>query len=404
MAITTNLNLSYLDKTGRVSGSNSSDNNDGAELVQGIVTNLFDLLKLFGANESGTADADVRTGTNDAGTLQAAAKNTAETTNASAQVLIANLENLQLEIQEKIDSIKDDEDKKKDFQDDLNDSKRIILDNKEILNKPDSTPSERVEALRTVRGESEKMQVLSGQVETVAKGIQTKSEAVQGLSDTSGELKDNIDLTITQGQQQLNQNLQQAQTQAANASKMEVKGGVNEGTSVAAKTEAQTLRATAKASSFVPVAGGGLSAAEEATAQKLDQVSVDQGGAGKSRIAGAAQILQQLTTSIGSINSDLAGFANFTNSALGLATGNTDLASNFNNMFGQIGSWFEQGTELEDQGKTIAQAADEAGEKLGINTDDKNADNVDGDNSNSDKTSDEQIFNPDLKVLDNLTA
>ena len=338
------------------------------EKVEAAASTITSLLKLFGANEAGAASREAHENEQAASNLDESIRTTAENTNSKVNELISQMQNVAANIQAQLDKISDDNEEKEEQQKKLQEHLETINICKGILENPNSTSAERTVAIEKLKAAGRGIAEISQAIAKIQSNSEDEQEQVEDLSSDQTDIDAQVDTTIQDSTQQMQDAASEVSTQQATNTTTQVTGTVNGTTSASAKTAATSVRAAAQSSSFIPIVGSAASASGEALAQKLDQVSADQGQAAQSRIPSAVQTLAKVAASEIIRQTSLTDFANLSAYALGASDEASAISNTFYSFLEPIGSWLAEADNTEDQADELNSATQTASEQVEAQT------------------------------------
>ena len=334
------------------------------EKVEAAASTITSLLKLFGANEAGAASREAHENEQAASNLDESIRTTAENTNSKVNELISQMQNVAANIQAQLDKISDDNEEKEEQQKKLQEHLETINICKGILENPNSTSAERTVAIEKLKTAGRCIAEISQAIAKIQSNSEDEQEQVEDLSSDQTDIDAQVDTTIQDSTQQMQDAASEVSTQQATNTTTQVTGTVNGTTSASAKTAAASVRAAAQSSSFIPIVGSAASASGEALAQKLDQVSADQGQAAQSRIPSAVQTLAKVAASEIMRQTSLTDFANLSAYALGASDEASAISNTFYSFLEPIGAWLAEADNTEDQADKLNSATQTASEQV----------------------------------------
>lgn len=344
-------------------------NSTDEQKLQAATSTVTSLLQLFGANEAGAASQEVGENERTANELNQSIKTTTDNTNAIVNEQIEKIKEIANKIQETLDKVEKENEEKQEHQKQLQEFLETIDNNKAILESADiNTPEgkqQRKDALNNLRQASEGINKLSEAIKTLQTSTEKESEEVEDLGTEQTDVDTNIETAIQDGNSQLEATTSRIAAEQTKNTATATKGTANEATSVAAKTAAETTRAAAKGSSWIPFAGGAAQAAAEILAQKYDSISNDFGQAGGVfRIPGAAKTMANLSASELTRQSSLTMFADLSSYALGESDGAKAISQSFYSILEPIGQWLEEAEGTEAQAEKLNGAVETVAEQI----------------------------------------
>ncbi len=306
-------------------GQNAVQGNDQqkAQAITNIVTNLMSMLTSLGTNENSKATKEVKRNEKNADNLDKKADESARQTEEKVNEIINKVaENTTSITQalEKIEEMGGDKGQVAEAQEQLEEQLEIIEENKQILNDGVSSPEAKQEALQNLINASEVINGLVESIGEVQKEIEAQNSVVENSTNNVTDFIEESVSVISNGAVELQSYIQEGTVQTVTNTTTSVTGSANE--IVGAKATA-----TGSASSAVPILGSSAGA-------RLLQIGNDQTMAGGTRIKGSASTLSALTKAIGEMGSNLSNLSNFTN-AIGEA------GNSFTALVGQYGSALE---------------------------------------------------------------
>ena len=346
-----------------------------AESTVDMITQSFTkLLSYFGKNEEAAAQKEMDNNTKAANAAHDKVEDITQKTGTEVDNLNDQVQMAQDEVEEQIDEIEDNQQEQEEIAQKIEEEKEKIEENAETANDSSATEEERKDAIENIHNSASEIEDLSGEISEISETIEDSNEEIGDLQAESESIEDDIENTIDEGTEEINLTIDEAVAGQAENAASSAEGTANESIAAAAETEAAAIEASAKASSFVPILGGALSASEEVMAQQLHGIAEDQGGAGRIRIGGSAANIRTLGAVIGLGQIGIVDFSNMFNYSLGVAEDFNNRANDFYSLYEPIGSWFANAQDIEDSASKIDEASQEEGKVFNYDTDELNMD------------------------------
>ena len=357
--------------------------------AKSIVDFAIGTLLALGCGEETKASKEVSSNEKDAANLEDSVKTTTETTNRKVEEILEKIDQKIAAIQENIKKIDEQNQKREEYQAKIDEQKAIIEENKKVLNDSSATKKERTEALNNIKNAGKAIDDLTIEIESLMATIEEVTQVVEQSQEETQEQGQEIEDVIEDATAQTQSDIQEAASQQTTNVASSAEGATNNVQGAAAEAEAITLETTSTASSWIPIVGAFTGAAGQATAAKLQQTATDQFGAGATRITGAARNISTIMNTYNLAANNLFNFQNYTSYAVGMISDADDVSQSFYSVCEPLGAWCSQAAELEGEGETITQAADEAQKELEAQDED----------AQNDGTGSAELFNYDTEKL-----
>lgn len=300
--------------TEQAQGAIDGNDEQKAQAITGIITNILGILSSLGTNEKSKAKQEVDNNTKKEDQITKNADQSAQTTEEKVKQILSDVANNTTTISEamsQIEKLGGDDGKLQEAQKELEDQVKIIEENKKILDSDDKVTNKEA-ALKAIEGASNKIAEICLSITEVQQQIEAQNAVVEDASNNIGTLIEESATTITDGAAKVQGFIQQAGAQTGVATKTGVEGATNEATGQAAQS-------TAAGFSALPFGIG------QAKAQQLIRVGIDQTMAGQTRIQGSATSISKLTKAIGEMGSDLQNITSYVGQAQELGNKAVDL-------------------------------------------------------------------------------
>ena len=329
-----------------------------------IARTIPQLLALFGSNAAGAASQETQANEKAAEELDKSIQTTTNNTNQRVNELINKMKDLGSKLQEEISNIQANKEEQEKKQKAIEENIETIDDCKKILENPDSTSGERTAAIEKLRAAGKSLTELSAAIKQLQKGIGISAQNVETYNEEQGKHNEDVNTNIETGNQELETAASRIQQQQTTNTTTSATGVVNETTSGTAKTAAATVRASKSSMSWFPYVGAVAQSGGEALALKLDNVSMDQGNAGQTRIPSAAATLSRLSASEITRQNSLTVFSDLLKYSVGTYGENTEFAQTFYSIMEPIGAWMDMAINTDSAAKDLDKATETASEKV----------------------------------------
>ena len=233
-----------------------------------------------------------------------------------------------------------------------------------IINNPESTKEEKQKALAMITDSRVAIEALSSKIAELAKSNEELVEETESIGSEQEGLADEQSSLMEEAQDVLETGVKEVEQQTVANTATATTAAGNEAKSIEAEVAAQTVRAGAQVSKFVPVASVITSTAGEVTAQKLDRVSSDQAGAASVRFQSFANVGQELASTMNIITNNFSQYETFSNAIGGLTNNFESLSANFYSVNEALGSWLDNASSVETQADAIAQVEETVAEQI----------------------------------------
>lgn len=316
-------------------GEQALEGNDSqkAQAITGIVQNILSMFMSI-SNESNKAKTEVKQNETSVTTVDSNAEANAKTVEEQVQNITNVVANDTTSISNAISKINELGGENGDggqiaaAKQELEKQIQIIEENKRIINDGVSNPEAKQQALDNIRGAAS---VINGLVEQVL-SIQEEIEAQNSVVETaSGNIEQSLNQSVTvltNGQQNLQNAVNQEQVQIQVNTKTSIEGSADE-------TAGATLKTMGTTTSWLPFG--------QSVSSKALQVGMDLMSAGATRISGAASNMANITTALGKMGNNLTQFQNQFNSLGGIAENCSNLIGQYSTsvdgLITATGSW-----------------------------------------------------------------
>ena len=392
-------------------GQNIAQNPSEENIVQSVVSIIPSLWNLVGVDEGNNASKQAGQNTEKEASLKNSIQTTQDKVNSDMSPIIAKLEENAKTVQENIELANKKQEEKDKAQKKLDEQTEVIANCKRILENPDSVPGERTAAIAKLKGANTAITNYMTDIENIFNEVQESQENVSTISDENENLNSDLSNVQQNGQTEINNNVTAYQQCVTENTAMETTGKINEVTSQAAGRLADTLEASASASSAIPGLGGAISETAKAKAQQMRSVERTNHEASEIRQQGAAANNANLNLDNSAIQTNLDTLNNFSNMAVGSYNDSINYTQTFEPIITSVGSYAEKAEEkLKNQPEELGKAIENAEVNVAQNNNsaqqNNNAQNNNQTgNNNSDNNSQEHFvfqYNPNNLKLEEV--
>ena len=332
----------------------SASNDTKDEKVQkGVNLGLKFLLSLVNSKEETSATKEVNDNTKAANDTERKLTEAAAKTQERVTAKISEMEANAQKVQELIAKLDETAQKKDDYQKQIEEKVQRLNQIKEDIK---ANPEKASAYLAELTEIGASIQALASELETLASSVEEATSSVETLQNDNADINDEANDIVDEGVTEQQSIAQEVVAQQATNATTGATAVVNNTQAIAAGTQATTMEAASKSSSFIPGFGAIANSAGEAVVTKLRTVETDQFASANIRNSGFTSNAAYLSGLNNMISTNLTDFSSFP-TAIGSALSDTEgYIADFTNLTQPIGEWLSATANLGEEANSINEA------------------------------------------------
>ena len=331
----------------------TSNGTTGQKVQQGTKLGLQFLLSLVNSKEEASATKEVNDNTKAANDTERKLTEAAAKTQERVTAKISEMEANAQKVKELIAKLDETAQKKDDYQKQIEDKVQRLNQIKEDIK---ANPEKASAYLAELTEIGASIQALASELETLASSVEEATSSVETLQNDNADINDEANNIVDEGVTEQQSIAQEVVAQQATNATTGATAVVNNTQAIAAGTQATTMEAASKSSSFIPGFGAIASSAGEAVVTKLRTVETDQFASANIRNSGFTSNAAYLSGLNNMISTNLTDFSSFP-TAIGSALSDTEgYIADFTNLTQPIGEWLSATANLGEEANSINEA------------------------------------------------